>query len=98
VREDDRAADHLVGVAGINAEPEMRLDRRVETDERGLLGERCRLGRAVDALAIDELRRLEVLLAVCHCCFLSDGRLPDLPSDAGCAAGSLADGSVTKAS
>ena len=31
VREDDGAADHLVGVAGIDAEPEVRLDRRRRT-------------------------------------------------------------------
>ena len=30
VREDDRAADHLVGVAGIDAEAEVGLDGRVE--------------------------------------------------------------------
>ena len=30
VREDDRAADHLVGVARVDAEAEVRLDGRVE--------------------------------------------------------------------
>ena len=44
VREDDRAADHLVGVAGVDAEPEVGLDRGVERDGRGVLGE---LGRLV---------------------------------------------------
>ena len=39
VREDDRAADHLVGVARVDAEPEMGLDGRVEGDVGGLLGE-----------------------------------------------------------
>ena len=41
VRQDDRAADHLVGVAGVDAEAEVRLDRRVEVDGRRLL-ERAR--------------------------------------------------------
>ena len=31
VREDDRAADHLVGVAGVDAEAEMGLDRSRRT-------------------------------------------------------------------
>ena len=43
VREDDRAADHLVGVARVDAEAEMGLDGRVEGDVGGLLGERRRL-------------------------------------------------------
>ena len=40
VRQDDRAADHLVGVAGVDAEAEVRLDRRVELDVRRLACER----------------------------------------------------------
>ena len=66
MREDDRAADHLVGVAGIDPEPEVGLDGGVERDGRGVLRELGRLFGAVDALAVDELRRLEVLLAVSH--------------------------------
>ena len=79
VRQDDRAADHLVGVAGIDAEAEMSLDRRVEGDEVRLLGQRRRLGRRVDPVAVDELHRLEILLAVCHVVFLSAAGSSDLP-------------------
>ena len=79
VRQDDRAADHLVGVARVDAEPEVGLDRRVEVDGARLLGERRRLVRRVDRVAVDELRRvLEVFLAVAMCCS-SVGRLPASP-------------------
>ena len=43
VRQDDRAADHLVGVAGVDAEAQVRLDRRVEVDGGRLLDELGRL-------------------------------------------------------
>ena len=36
VRQDDGAADHLVGVARVDAQPEMGLDRRVEGDRARL--------------------------------------------------------------
>ena len=45
VREDHRAAHHLVGVARIDAEPKVDLDRGIERDRRGLLGELDRLER-----------------------------------------------------
>ena len=48
VREDDGAADHLVGVAGVDAEAEVRLDGRVELGVGGLLRERDRLVDRVD--------------------------------------------------
>src|SRR6185369_15376709 len=81
VREDDRAADHLVGVARVDPELEMDLHRGVEGDERGRLGELDSLERLVDLLAIDERGCLAVLLSVLsHAWFLPVGRVePDLP-------------------
>ena len=37
--QDDRATDHLVGMAGVDAQAEVGLDRRVERDLRGVLDE-----------------------------------------------------------
>ena len=80
VRQDDRAADHLVGVARIDAEPEVRLDRRVEADGRRVLDELGCLVGWVGAIAVDELRRVEVLLAVGHVAgSFRVGRRSDLP-------------------
>ena len=64
MRQDDRPTDHLVGVARIDPEPEMGLDGRVEGDGTGLAGELDRRDRRVDLVAVDELRRLEIFLAV----------------------------------
>jgi len=64
VREDDRAADHLVGVAGIDAEADVSLDGGVEADDGGLLHEGDRFGRGVRPGPLDELGGLSVLLAV----------------------------------
>ena len=84
VRQDDRAADHLVGVARVDAEAEVRLDRRVELDGARLLGELDGLGGRVDALAVDELRGVLVFLAVSAMCvsFLSAGSCRTFPFDA----------------
>ena len=46
VRQRDRAADHLVGLAGVDAEPERGLDRLVELAGRERLHEVERLGGA----------------------------------------------------
>ena len=64
VRQDDGAADHLVRVAGIDAEADVGLDGRVELDLRGLLEQVDRLLGLVGGLAVDELDQLVVALAV----------------------------------
>jgi hypothetical protein len=66
VREDDGAANHLVCVAGIDAEAQVCLDRGVELDGRRLLGQPRRLVRRIQPARVDELHCLEVLLAVRH--------------------------------
>ena len=55
VRQHDRAAHHLVGVAGIDAEADVGLGGRVETDVARLLEQVHRLVGRVGALAVDEL-------------------------------------------
>ena len=64
VRQDDRAADHLVGVAGVDAQAQVRLDGCVELDVRCLLRDRDRLRHGVDPGAVDELRGVLVALPV----------------------------------
>ena len=64
VREDDRAADHLVGVARVDAEADVGLCRGVEADVGRLLEQVHRLGRAVRPVPIYECRCLLILLAV----------------------------------
>ena len=46
VRQHDRAADHLVGVAGVDAEADVGLDGRIELDLGGLLEQLDGLRRA----------------------------------------------------
>ena len=43
VRQNERAADHLIGVLGIHAQTDREVDRLVELGELGLLHERARL-------------------------------------------------------
>ena len=60
VREDERAADHLVGVLGIDSQANGEVDRLVELGELRLLDERARLFDRVFASAVDcfvDLRR-----------------------------------------
>ena len=63
MREHGRAADHLVGVLGINAKKDRKLDRLVELRERDLLEQRERLVQLVRA-RLDLPGRCTVLLAV----------------------------------
>src|SRR5581483_6843335 len=63
VREHEGAAELLVGMADVQAEPEMHLDRLVELRRGGLLQLPDRLGRRVGALAVDLPARLDVALA-----------------------------------
>ena len=66
VRQDDRAADHLVGVLGIDAQAHRELDRLVELRELDLLHQRQRFGERVGPILHLRLGRLELLA---HCCF-----------------------------
>src|ERR1700686_884285 len=59
-----RAPDHLVGMSWIDAEADVRLDRRIERRDRGLADEAHRLGRGIELPVLDRARRLAVLLAV----------------------------------
>ena len=79
VRQHDRAADHLVGVTRVDTEAQVRLDGRVEVDGRRLLRELGGLFRAVQPLAIDELGRVLVFLAVWAMLIPPVGRRSDLP-------------------
>src|SRR5206468_7242725 len=64
VREHERAAELLVGVADVEAEVEVHLDRLVELRVRSSLQEPDRLDRCVGVLAVDRCTRLAVALAV----------------------------------
>jgi hypothetical protein len=73
VRQDDRAADHLVGVAGVDAEPEVGLDGRVEPDVGRVLGELGGLLGAVDRVRSTSLDASRYFLPCAMSAFLSDG-------------------------
>jgi hypothetical protein len=64
VREHERAAELLVGVAHVEAEPEVRLHGLVEVGGRQLLQRPDRLGRRVELLAVDLAAGLRIALAV----------------------------------
>src|SRR5687768_78963 len=64
VRQRDRAAQLLVGVADVQPGADVHLDRLVELRRLGLLDQADGLVRRVLALAVDLLAALEVLLAV----------------------------------
>jgi hypothetical protein len=66
-------------MTGVDPEPQVRLDGRVERDRRGLLGELDRLGGLVDTAVLDQLRRFGVLLAVCQVNLLAVGSSPTSP-------------------
>ena len=61
VRQHDRAAHHLVGVLGIDAQPDGHFNRLVELGELHLLDERQRLFQGVGTILHLGLRRLELL-------------------------------------
>ena len=63
VREHGRAADHLIGVLGIDTEKHRELDRLVELGVRDLLEQRERFVQLVRPL-LDLLGRCTILLAV----------------------------------
>src|SRR5207302_4485465 len=64
VRQVDRAADHLVRLAGVDAETHRDLDGRVELDRTGLLGQLDRVQRPVALGPVDQVGDLPVVLAV----------------------------------
>ena len=64
VGQDDRAADHLVGVARVDAQADVRLGRCVEADIRGLLEQIDGLVGRIRLRPVDERCGLFVLLAV----------------------------------
>ena len=71
VRQRDRAPDDLVGVAWIDAEADMRLDRRIEGRDRRLANQGHRLGGGIELSLLDRARGLAVFLAVLwHCTLL----------------------------
>jgi hypothetical protein len=63
-REGQRATDDLIGLAGVNPEPEGQLDGLVELGLGQLLDHVDSLGDAVLLLAVDLAERLGVLLSV----------------------------------
>src|SRR6516165_1853128 len=66
VRQVDGAADHLVLLAGVDAEPEVYLDGRVELGYLRRLRQLHRVGGAVQLLAVDLLRGVLICLAALH--------------------------------
>src|SRR5690242_17517766 len=66
VREHQRAAQLLLGVADIEPEVEVRLDALVELRRLGVLEHADGLRRRVELLAVDRGARVPVLLAVFH--------------------------------
>ena len=71
-----RAADHLVGLAGIDAEPHRQLDGLVELGGGQALHQVDGL-RGEQLVAVEPLRRVGVLLSFRH-----DGSLWGLPAEA----------------
>ena len=65
VRQDDRAADHLVGVLGIDSKAQRDFDRLVKLGELHFLQQRHRIIQKIGAL-LDCLPRLRYILS----CFL----------------------------
>ena len=57
VRQRDGAPHHLVGVARVDAEADVRLDRRIELRGRGLADEAHRLGGRVELPVLDRRSR-----------------------------------------
>src|SRR5690606_34001422 len=66
VRQDDGAAHHLVGLAGIDSELQRNLDGRVELRRTGFLRERDCLGRSVETVCLDLLGGSLVSLGLSH--------------------------------
>src|SRR4029079_2308951 len=60
------SAQLLLGVADVDAEPRVQLDRLLELRVAGLLDQRARLGRRVLAAGLDLLAQLRVSLAAGH--------------------------------
>ena len=67
VRQHDAAAHHLVGVARVDPQAHVRLDRRVELGDRGLTHQRHRLGGRVHPAVLERRSGVAVLLPVPSC-------------------------------
>src|SRR6516225_917172 len=67
VRQVDRAADHLVLLTRVHAEPQRHLYGRIELGDLVRLGDGDRLGGTVQPLAVDVLTGRAVGLAALHC-------------------------------
>src|SRR5205085_4567794 len=65
MREHQRAAELLVGVAHVEAEPEVHLDRLVELRRLHLLEQAHRPNRRVLLLAVERRAGVAIVLAVC---------------------------------
>jgi hypothetical protein len=76
VRQVDRAADHLVLLARVDAEPQGHFHGGVELGDLVRLGDADRLARAVEPVAVDQLAGLAVGLAALH--YLSPKRFSEV--------------------
>ena len=73
VRKNDRAADLLVSVTGVNAELDMNFDSLVELCLRGLDDQIHGVGDFVLHAAVDQLRAVDVLFTFKQCNILLSG-------------------------
>src|SRR6218665_1513336 len=71
VRQDDRAANHLIGFPRVNPELQRDLDGRVTLCRTGLFCERDRVGRSVKLACLDLLGGGAICLRFCSHCVLS---------------------------
>jgi hypothetical protein len=62
-RKGDRAADHLIGLAGIDPEPNGDVHGLVERGAGHVLDDPERLGRRIELVTVERLQRIDVLLA-----------------------------------
>jgi hypothetical protein len=66
VGQDDRAANHLVGVLGVDAQTEGQVDGLVELGELGFLQEGDCVGQGVRAVLHERARLHHILAFFCH--------------------------------
>ena len=64
MRQRNRRTDRLIGVARIDAEPQMNLDRWVERCKRRFLQQFDRFFRRIEALPVNLFERLEILFTM----------------------------------
>ena len=66
VRQNDRAADLLVGVTAVNAEFHVHFDGFVELGLTGLHGEVKRFGNVIKIGGVDQFRTVDIFLTMFH--------------------------------